>query len=50
MLRDWHRRKAQRLSEDAEKQRNELERLMGRVEQHDHQAKHWDFVANRRRR
>jgi peptidoglycan/LPS O-acetylase OafA/YrhL len=32
MLRDWHRRKAQRLSKDAEKQRNELEQLMERVE------------------
>ena len=49
MLRDWHRRKAQQLSEDAEKQRNELEQLMNPVEHHDHRAKHWHFVANRRR-
>ena len=50
MLRDWHRRKAQRLSKDAEKQRNELEQLMERVEHHEHRAKHWDLVANRRRK
>jgi hypothetical protein len=31
MLRDWHRRKAQQLSKDAEKQRNELEQLMERL-------------------
>jgi hypothetical protein len=50
MLRDWHRTKAQWLSKDAEKQRNELEQLMERVEHHEHRAKHWDFVVNRRRR
>jgi hypothetical protein len=50
MLRDWHRRKAQQLSKNAEKQRNELEQLMKRVEHHDHRAKHWHFVANRRRK
>jgi hypothetical protein len=50
MLCDWHRRKAKRLSKDAEKQRNELERLMERAEHHEHRAKHWDLVANRRRR
>ena len=50
MLRNWHHRKAQRLSKDAEKQRTELEQLMERGDHHEHRAKHWDLVANRRRR
>ena len=49
MLRDWHRRRAQRLSEAAEKQRRALEQLTERAGHHQHRAKHWDLVANRRR-
>jgi hypothetical protein len=45
LLRDRHRRRAQRLGEAAEKQRRALER----AGHHQHRAKHWDFIANRRR-
>jgi len=48
MLRDLHRRKAQRLSEAAEKQRRALEQLTHQAEHHQHRAKHWELVANRR--
>jgi hypothetical protein len=50
MLRDWHRRKALRLSVLAEKQRKELDELIERVGYHEHRAKHWDLAYNRRRR
>jgi hypothetical protein len=44
MLRDWHRRRAQRLSEAAEKQRRALEQLTERADHHEHRARHWDLV------
>jgi hypothetical protein len=48
VLRDWHRRKALRLSALAEKQRKELDALMERVAYHEHRVKHWDLISNRR--
>jgi hypothetical protein len=46
IVRDWHRRKARRLTELAEKQRKELDQLIERAAHHVHRAKHWD-VYNR---
>ena len=50
MLRDWHGRKAQRLTLAAEKQRKELDRLTEEAAYYIHRAKHWDLISNRRRR
>jgi len=50
MLRDWHGRRAQRLTLAAEKQRKELDRLTEEAAYHIHRAKHWDLISNRRRR
>jgi len=45
----WHRNKAKRLSVAAEQQRKALIELVERAEYHEHRAKHWDLVGNRRR-
>ena len=37
------------MNEAAEKQRRALEQLTERADHHQHRAKHWDLVANRRR-
>jgi len=37
------------MNEAAEKQRGALEQLTERADHHQHRAKHWDLVANRRR-
>ena len=50
MLRDWHGRKAQRLTAAAEKQRNKLDELTEKAAHHIHRAKHWDLISNRRHR
>ena len=50
MLRDWHGRRAQRLTLAAEKQRKELDRLTEKAAHHIHRAKHWDLISNRRHR
>ena len=50
MLRDWHGRKAQRLTAAAEKQRKNLDELVEKAAHHIHRAKHWDLISNRRRR
>ena len=50
MLRDWHGRRAQRLTLAAEKQRKELDRLTEKTAHHIHRAKHWDLISNRRHR
>ena len=50
MLRDWHGRRAQRLTLAAEKQRKELDRLTEKAAYHIHRAKHWDLISNRRHR
>jgi hypothetical protein len=49
MLRNWHRRKAGRLSAIAEDRRKYLEEILERAAHHEHRAKHWDLIANRRR-
>jgi hypothetical protein len=48
LLSRWHRRKAQRLLASANDQRKLLEELIERAEHHEHRAKHWDLVSNRR--
>ena len=47
-MRDWHLKRVQRLRAAAEKQRKLFEQLMERADHHEHRAKHWDLVANRR--
>ena len=49
LLCNWHRSRARRLLALAEKQTQELTRVVERAERHEHRAKHWDFVAHRRR-
>ena len=49
MLRNWHRRRAKRLVSIIEDQRKHLTELLERADHHEHRAKHWDLVANRRR-
>jgi hypothetical protein len=41
--------KAKRLLTTATDQRQYLKDLIERAGHHEHRAKHWDFVANRRR-
>ena len=49
MLRNWHRKKAERLNAVAEDQWNNLEEILERAAHHEHRAKHWDLIAYRRR-
>jgi hypothetical protein len=49
LLREWHRRKAKRLGAIADDQRKHLAELLERADHHEHRAKHWDLIANRRR-
>jgi hypothetical protein len=49
MLRGWHRWKAAQLAASAEEQRKALEQLAARLAHHEHRAKHWDLISNRRR-
>jgi hypothetical protein len=44
----WHRRKAARLAARVEKRRKMLDQLIERAARHEHRAKHWGFIANRR--
>jgi hypothetical protein len=48
MLCNWHRWKAAKLAEFAKEQRRALERLDERIAQHEHRARHWDLISNRR--
>ena len=48
-LSHWHRKRVMRLSVAAEQQRKALIELVERAEYHEHRAKHWDLVGNRRR-
>ena len=45
----WHRKRANRLLVAAEERRKALMQIVERAEYHEHRAKHWDLVGNRRR-
>jgi hypothetical protein len=47
-MRDWNRRKAMRLAQSVAEQRKKLDQLMDQASHHEHRAKHWDFICNRR--
>ena len=45
---NWHRSKAAKLAAFAAEQQTAVNRVIERATYHEHRAKHWDLIANRR--
>ena len=50
MFSGWHRWKAAKLAASVKEQQRAVQQVMERAAYHEPRAKHWDFLADRRRR